>query len=50
MLVKNKINNHEQIILKMKMCLCINAITNKSFKFQSEWPYNNLKVICYKLY
>lgn len=40
--LKNKTNNHEQIILRN--CEGIFVLTpslNKSFKFQSEWPYNN---------
>ena len=38
----NKINNHEQIILKNKNGVYVlSPILNKSFKFQSNWPYNN---------
>ena len=38
----NKENNHEQIILKNKNGVyVITPSLNKSFKFQSEWPYNS---------
>ena len=40
--LKNKINNHEQIILKNEDGVYVlTPSLNKSFKFQSEWPYNN---------
>ncbi len=40
--LKNKTNNHEQIILKNKEGVYVlTPSLNKSFKFQSEWPYNN---------
>ncbi len=40
--LKNKINNHEQIILKNdEGVYVLTPSLNKSFKFQSEWPYNN---------
>lgn len=40
--LKNKINNHEQIILKNSDGVYVlTPSLNKSFKFQSEWPYNN---------
>ncbi len=40
--LKNQINNHEQIILKNKDGVYVlTPSLNKSFKFQSEWPYNN---------
>ena len=40
--LKNKINNHEQIILKNdKGVYVLTPSLNKSFKFQSDWPYNN---------
>lgn len=40
--LKNTINNHEQILLKNKGGVYVlNPSLNKSFKFQSEWPYNN---------
>lgn len=38
----NKDSNHEQIILKNKSGVyVITPNLNKSFKFQSEWPYNS---------
>ena len=38
----NKANNYEQIILRNSDGVYIvNPSLNKSFKFQSEWPYNN---------
>ena len=38
----NKTNNHEQIILKNNDGVYVlTPALNKSFKFQSEWPYNN---------
>lgn len=38
----NKDNNHEQIILKNENgVFVITPSLNKSFKFQSEWPYNS---------
>ncbi len=41
-ILKNKINNHEQILLKNNDGVYVlNPSLNKSFKFQSEWPYNN---------
>ena len=40
--LKNKINNHQQIILRNKDGVYVlTPSLNKSFKFQSEWPYNN---------
>lgn len=40
--LKNKTNNHEQIILKNdEGVFVLTPSLNKSFKFQSEWPYNN---------
>ncbi len=40
--LKNTINNHEQIILRNKEGVYVlTPSLNKSFKFQSEWPYNN---------
>ncbi len=40
--LKNKTNNHEQIILKNKDGVYVlTPSLNKSFKFQSDWPYNN---------
>ena len=38
----NKTNNHEQIILKHDNTVYVlTPSLNKSFKFQSDWPYNN---------
>jgi outer membrane lipoprotein-sorting protein len=43
--LKNVVNNHEQIILKNKDGVYVlTPSLNKSFKFQSEWPYNNSQV------
>ena len=43
--LKNKTNNHEQIILKNSDGVYVlTPILNKSFKFQSDWPYNNSQV------
>ena len=40
--LKNKTNNHEQIILRNdEGVYVLTPSLNKSFKFQSEWPYNN---------
>lgn len=40
--LKNKTNNHEQIILRNSDGVYVlTPSLNKSFKFQSEWPYNN---------
>lgn len=40
--LKNKTNNHEQIVLKNSSGVyVITPSLNKSFKFQSDWPYNN---------
>lgn len=39
--LRNKTNNHEQIILKNKDGVYVlTPSLNKSFKFQSNWPYN----------
>ena len=41
----NKNNNHEQIILKNKDGVYVlTPSLNKSFKFQSDWPYNNSQI------
>ena len=41
----NKSNNHKQIILKDKNSVYVlTPSLNKSFKFQSEWPYNNSQI------
>ena len=38
----NTVNNHEQIILRNNEAVyVITPSLNKSFKFQSEWPYNS---------
>lgn len=40
--LKNTTNNHEQIILKNKDGVYVlTPSLNKSFKFQSEWPFNS---------
>ncbi|MBP3841417.1 MAG: outer membrane lipoprotein carrier protein LolA [Bacilli bacterium] len=41
----NKANNHEQIILKnSEGIFVVTPALNKSFKFQSDWPYNNSQI------
>ena len=41
----NKINNHEQIILRNQDGVYVlTPSLNKSFKFQSDWPYNNSQI------
>jgi len=41
----NKVNNHEQIILRNDTGVyVITPSLNKSFKFESDWPYNNSQV------
>ena len=43
--LKNTSNNHEQIILKNNDGVYVlTPSLNKSFKFQSDWPYNNSQV------
>ena len=43
--LKNKTNNHEQIILRnSEGIFVLTPSLNKSFKFQSEWPYNNSQI------
>lgn len=43
--LKNQSNNHEQIILKnTDGVYVLTPSLNKSFKFESEWPYNNSQV------
>lgn len=40
--LKNKTNDHEQIILKnSEGVFVLTPSLNKSFKFQSDWPYNS---------
>ena len=44
-LLKNISNNHEQIILRNDDGVyVVTPSLNKSFKFQSDWPYNNSQV------
>ena len=41
----NKVNNHEQIILRNSSgVFVVTPSLNKSFKFESDWPYNNSQV------
>jgi len=41
----NQTNNHEQIILKNEDgVFVVTPSLNKSFKFQSDWPYNNSQI------
>jgi len=41
----NKSNSHEQIILKNSTGVyVVTPSLNKSFKFQSDWPYNNSQI------
>ena len=41
----NKANNHEQVILKnSEGVYVVTPALNKSFKFQSDWPYNNSQI------
>ncbi len=41
----NKVNNHEQIILRnQEGVYVLTPSLNKSFKFQSDWPYNNSQI------
>ena len=41
----NQNNNHEQIILRNNQGIyVITPSLNKSFKFQSDWPYNNSQI------
>ena len=43
--LNNVINNHKQIILRNEEGVYIvTPSLNKSFKFQSDWPYNNSQV------
>ena len=40
--LRNQINGHEQIVLRNdEGVYVVTPSLNKSFKFQSEWPYNN---------
>ena len=46
----NKVNNHEQVILRNSDGVyVVTPRINKSFKFQSDWPYNNSQVYLLKL-
>ena len=41
----NTVNNHEQVILRnSEGVYVVTPSLNKSFKFQSDWPYNNSQV------
>ena len=41
----NKLNNHEQVILRNNEGVyVVTPSLNKSFKFQSDWPYNNSQI------
>lgn len=43
--LKNVANNHEQIILKnQEGVYVLTPSLNKSFKFQSDWPYSNSQI------
>ncbi len=43
--LRNTANNHEQIILKnSEGVYVLTPSLNKSFKFQSDWPYNNSQI------
>ena len=43
--LNNKINNHTQIILRNdEGVYVLTPSLNKSFKFQSDWPYNNSQI------
>lgn len=45
----NKVNNHEQVILRNSdWVYVVTPRINKSFKFQSDWPYNNSQVYLLK--
>lgn len=47
--LKNKTNSHEQIILKnSEGVYVLTPSLNKSFKFQTEWPYNNSQSYLYQ--
>lgn len=47
--LRNQTNNHEQIILKNDSGVYVlTPSLNKSFKFQSEWPYNNSQSYLYQ--
>ena len=45
----NKVNNHEQVILRNSDGVyVVTPRINQSFKFQSDWPYNNSQVYLLK--
>ena len=47
--LKNKTNQHEQIILKNSSGVYVlTPELNKSFKFQSDWPYSNSQSYLYQ--
>ena len=47
--LKNNANNHEQVILRNDDGVyVVTPSLNKSFKFQSDWPYNNSQVYLLK--
>ena len=47
--LKNTANNHEQIILKnTEGVYVLTPSLNKSFKFQSDWPYNTSQIYLLK--
>ncbi|HHX93602.1 MAG TPA: outer membrane lipoprotein carrier protein LolA, partial [Tenericutes bacterium] len=47
--LRNQRTNHEQIILKNNDGVYVlTPSLNKTFKFQSEWPYNNSQVYLYQ--
>ena len=47
--LKNLLNDHEQIILRNASGVyVVTPSLNKSFKFQSEWPYNNSQIYLLK--
>ena len=47
--LKNTINNHVQILLKnTEGVYVLTPSLNKSFKFQSDWPYNNSQIYLFQ--
>ena len=47
--LNNTLNNHEQVILRnTDGVYVVTPSLNKSFKFQSDWPYNNSQVYLLK--
>ena len=50
-ILTNKFNDHTQIILKNDDGVFIlTPSLNKSFKFQSDWPYNNSQICSYSCF